>query len=167
MNSKYIKSLVIALTACGALLLIVQILWIAWGVYSRYILRDPDPYVTEATALFLLPLAFVGMAYAMTEDAFPKVTIFSDRLPPKIALYVRFLNSVIMFAVGLLFAVTTGTAAFRSFNSGAASNILGWPEFSMWLPVFICLVIFTLIAFLYFLETTLAAVSGDAGRKDP
>ena len=65
----------------GGVLILIQALWMSWGVFSRYFLGSPDRMVTEATALLLFPVAFAGLAYAVRRDANPKVTMLLDVLP--------------------------------------------------------------------------------------
>ena len=52
--------------------------------FMRYVLNAPDRFVTEATALLLVPVAFAGLAFALKEDAYPKVTMVTDRLPQSV-----------------------------------------------------------------------------------
>lgn len=139
---------VFALTVVGGLVLLIEVLWVSWGVVARYALRSPDPYVTEATALFLMPLAFAGMAYALMEDAFPKVTMIVDQLSPKLRSVISIANSIIMMLIGLFFSVVSGTAVLRTIRSGAMSNIISWPEYIIWIPTFLFLLSFTIVAFI-------------------
>lgn len=127
----------------GGVLILVQAVWISWGVFARYVLRDPDEIVTEATALLLVPLAFVGIAYALQEDAFPKVTMLIDKLPAAIARRIRFLNLVMMTLIGVFFTVVAGSATIRTYETGAVSSIIEWPEFAFWAPVCVFIGAFT------------------------
>ena len=127
----------------GCVLILVQAVWISWGVFARYVLRDPDEMVTEATALLLVPLAFVGIAYALQEDAFPKVTMLIDKLPAAIANRIRLFNLVLMTLIGGFFTVVAGSATIRSYTSGAVSQTIEWPEFAFWAPVCVFIGTFT------------------------
>ena len=127
----------------GGVLILVQAVWISWGVFARYVLRDPDETVTEATALLLVPLAFVGIAYALQEDAFPKVTMLIDKLPEAIAQRIRFFNLVMMTLIGVFFTIVAGSATIRTYATGAVSSIIEWPEFAFWAPVCVFIAAFT------------------------
>ena len=129
----------------GCVLILVQAVWISWGVFARYVLRDPDEMVTEATALLLVPLAFVGIAYALQEDAFPKVTMLIDKLPAAIANRIRLFNLVLMTLIGGFFTVVAGSATIRSYTTGAVSQIIEWPEFAFWAPVCVFIGTFTIL----------------------
>jgi len=131
---------------CGGVVVLIQAIWISYGVFMRYVLNSPDGMVTEATALMLVPVAFFGLAYALSRDAYPKVTLLRDRLPRGIQAIVDRLNLLIMALTGLFFSVAACEAALRAFHSGSASEILLWPRFYFWIPVAISLVIFTLLA---------------------
>lgn len=137
---------VLWLVAMGAALVLVQVLWISYGVFMRYVIRSPDGMVTEATALLLVPVAFAGLAYALREDAYPKVTMLTDLLSESANLIVQRINLLLKLLIGGFFALTAVSATINSFNSGAASEILLWPRFLFWIPVAISLCIFTLYA---------------------
>ena len=67
----------------GAAVVLAQAGWITYGVVMRYVFHSPDRMVTEATALLLFPVAFAGLAHALSADAYPRVSIFADKLPPR------------------------------------------------------------------------------------
>jgi len=137
---------VVWLAAAGAVVVLVQMVWISYGVFTRYALNSPDRMVTEATALLLFPVAFAGLAYAMREDAYPKVTMLTDRLPAALRKLVAILNLSIMLGVGLFFSLAGVNATIRSFNSGASSEILLWPRYAFWAPGALALVVFSIYA---------------------
>ncbi|WP_271272333.1 TRAP transporter small permease [Aliamphritea hakodatensis] len=130
----------------GAALVIVQAFWISYGVFVRYVLNQPDRMVTEATALMLVPVAFFGLAYALSVDAYPKVTLLRDALPKQAQRIIDRLNLLVMVLIGAFFSIAASEAAYRAFHSGAASEILLWPRFYFWVPVAVSLLSFTLLA---------------------
>jgi len=131
---------------CGGILVLIQAFWITYGVFMRYVMDSPDGMVTEATALMLVPVAFFGLTYALARDAYPKVTILTDRMPSSLRAVVQRFNLLVMVLVGLFFSLAAGEAAIRAYHSGAASEILLWPRFYFWVPVAISLIIFTFLA---------------------
>ncbi|MEH6579658.1 MAG: TRAP transporter small permease [Amphritea sp.] len=144
--AQQLERIALILLYCGGVIVLIQAVWISYGVFMRYVLGSPDGMVTEATALMLVPVAFFGLAYALSIDAYPKVTLLRDLLPPKVQGIIDRVNLLIMALTGLFFSVAACEAAFRAFHSGAASEILLWPRFYFWVPVAISLVIFTLLA---------------------
>lgn len=142
------ERVVVWLAGFGALIILVQMLWISYGVFVRYGLGRPDRMVTEATALLLFPVAFAGLAYALREDAFPKVTMVVDRFGPGARKIVAIVNHLLMLGVGGFFAYAGVSATNRSFNSGVASEILHWPRYLFWAPGAAALIVFTLFTLL-------------------
>ncbi|MEH6813828.1 MAG: TRAP transporter small permease [Motiliproteus sp.] len=144
--AQQLERIALILLYCGGLFVLIQAVWISYGVFMRYVMSSPDGMVTEATALMLVPVAFFGLAYALSIDAYPKVTLLRDLLPPKPQAIIDRVNLMIMTLTGLFFSVAAGEATIRAFHSGAASEILLWPRFYFWAPVAISLFIFTLLA---------------------
>lgn len=139
-----VERLAVGLAGVGALIIVVQMLWISYGVFMRYVMSNPDGTVTEATALLLFPAAFLGLAYALKEDAYPKVTFLPNALGPRGRRRLEILNLVLMVVVGGFFATAAVDATMNSFRSGAASEILLWPRYLFWAPGALALVVFTL-----------------------
>lgn len=135
--------LVVWAAGVGAVIVLVQMLWITYGVFTRYGLGKPDRMVTEATALLLFPVAFAGLAFALREDAMPKVTLLVDLLPAGARRVFAIINHLIMLGVGFFFAYAGVSATMRSFNSGVASEILRWPRWMFWAPGAAALLLFT------------------------
>jgi len=142
------ERVVMWLTTLGAIIVLVQMVWISYGVAMRYLFDSPDGMVTEATALMLFPVAFAGLAFALKEDAYPKVTFLVDALPPKITRFMDMISLAVMTAIGGFFSIAAISATIRSYESGAASEILLWPRFIFWAPVALMLVVFTLYSLL-------------------
>lgn len=136
------ERLVIWAAGAGGVIVLVQMIWISYGVFTRYGLGKPDRLVTEATALLLFPVAFAGLAFALREDAMPKVTMLIDRFSARTQRIFAIINHVIMLGVGLFFAYAGVSASIRSFNSGVASEILHWPRWWFWTPGAAALVLF-------------------------
>ena len=139
---------VVWLAVFGGVIVLIQMLWISYGVFVRYGLGRPDRMVTEATALLLFPVAFAGLAYALREDAFPKVTMVVDRLGPGARKAIDIVNHLVMLGVGGFFAYAGVSATNRAFNSGVASEILHWPRYWFWAPGAVALLVFTLYTLL-------------------
>jgi TRAP-type C4-dicarboxylate transport system permease small subunit len=152
---------------CGGAVVVIQAVWISYGVFMRYVLNSPDGMVTEATALLLVPVAFFGLAYALSKDAYPKVTLLRDMLPRKVQAIVDRVNLLIMALTGLFFSVAACEAAIRAYHSGAASEILLWPRFYFWIPVAISLSVFTLLALVRLLNYELPPSQGFTAEEAP
>jgi TRAP-type C4-dicarboxylate transport system permease small subunit len=158
-----VERLGVWLAMLGAAIIVVQMLWITYGVFMRYVVGRPDGTVTEATALLLFPAAFLGLAFALKEDAYPKVLFLRDALGPRGKRWLDLLNLVLMVVVGGFFAIAGVDATLRAFDSGAASEILLWPRWMFWAPGALALVVFTLYVVLR-LVTLLATPPRAADR---
>ena len=143
---RWLSRAVTALIFVGGVLILVEAFWITWGVFTRYVLRSPDSMVTEATALLLVPLAFVGMAHALNDDAFPKVTILIAKFPERIRSVIQLFNMALMFLIGIFFSIVGVSAAFRTYNAGNTTDVLEWSEWIFWVPIAIFIVVFTILA---------------------
>jgi TRAP-type C4-dicarboxylate transport system permease small subunit len=144
--TKIFEWLVVGLAAIGAIIIVVQMFWISYGVFMRYAIGRPDRMVTEATALLLFPVALLGLAYAMREDSYPRVTLLTDALSPMLQKLVALMNGAIMAMIGVFFSITTINATIRAFNSGASSEILNWPRYLFWGVAATSLTVFTVYA---------------------
>lgn len=132
----------------GGVIILVQMVWISIGVFKRYILGNPDGYVTEATALLLFPVAFLGLAFALKENAYPTVTFAVDVLKGRSKRILLSFNFFIMVCVGIFFSTAAVDATLKSFVSGSSSEILLWPRYLFWMPCAFSFVLFTGYAFL-------------------
>jgi len=148
-----VDKVVLGFVFMGAAIVLIQVVWISYGVFMRYVLNSPDGMVTEATALLLVPVAFAGLAYALREDAYPKVTMLTDLLSKSANLVVARLNLLLKIAIGVFFSIASVSATFSSYSSGAASEILLWPRFLFWTPVALSFCVFTLYSTLKLIRT--------------
>lgn len=160
-----IERLAVGLAAAGAAIIVVQMGWISYGVFMRYVLSSPDGTVTEATALLLFPATFLGLSYALRENAYPKVTFLPDALGPRGRKALEAVNLLLMIAVGGFFAIAGVDATLKAIDSGAASEILLWPRYLFWAPGALALVVFTIHAVLK-LAVLLAPSAGPGRRTD-
>lgn len=144
--------LAIWLAALGACIIVVQTVWISYGVFMRYVVGRPDGTVTEATAMLLFPAAFLGLAFSLKEDAYPKVSFLLDALGPGARRALVALNLLLMVVVGVFFSIAAVDATFGSYVSGSASEILLWPRYLFWAPGAVALVVFTFYAGVRFLS---------------
>jgi len=142
----WVERAAVLLAMAGGIVVLIQAFWISYGVFVRYALGSPDRYVTEATALLLVPVAFAGLAYALREDAYPRVTLLTERFSPRVQRYLEFFNMLTMLGIGVFLAIASTSATMRSFQSGSASEVLAWPRFYFWFPVALSLWAFSLYA---------------------
>ncbi|MCU9849242.1 TRAP transporter small permease subunit [Defluviimonas sp. WL0024] len=158
-----IERIVVWAAAAGGIIVLIQMLWISYGVFTRYGLGKPDRLVTEATALLLFPVAFAGLAFSLREDAMPKVTMLVDHFSMRVQHVFAIINHAIMLGVGVFLAYAGVSATIRSFNSGVASEILHWPRWWFWAPGAVALLLFAFYVALRLFRLVLTLASeGDA-----
>jgi TRAP-type C4-dicarboxylate transport system permease small subunit len=131
------------LLGVGAVIVLCQIIWISYGVFMRYVLNSPDRYATEATALLLFPLAFLGLVFASQDNALPRVSMLLEMLPGNFRRVVELINHTIITFVGAFFCAAATRASVYTYFSGASSEILEWPKVYLWIPVAVSFAIFT------------------------
>ncbi len=165
--TKIFEWLVVGLAAIGSLIIVVQMFWISYGVFMRYAMGRPDRMVTEATALLLFPVALLGLAYAMREDSYPRVTLLTDMLRPMAQKLIALMNGAIMALIGVFFSITTINATIRAFNSGSSSEILNWPRYLFWGVAAASLTVFTVYACLRLVQITLRPPPALPQKPDP
>jgi TRAP-type C4-dicarboxylate transport system permease small subunit len=130
-------------------------------VFMRYVIRQPDAMVTEATALLLVPLAFLGLPYALKENAFPRVTFLAERLSRRHGVMLEKLNLAVEAFVGAFFAAVSVNSTRSSFRSGASSSVLAWPEYLFWAPVAVASIVLVMYALYRLLAENPVASSGE------
>lgn len=79
---KALKSILCFLVFMAMLGMVISV---AWQVFTRYILHDPNIWTEEATRIFLIYMTFPGAALALLKGDEIKVTIITDRLPPALS----------------------------------------------------------------------------------
>jgi TRAP-type C4-dicarboxylate transport system permease small subunit len=94
----------------------------------------------------LFPAALLGLAFALKEDAYPKVSFLIDALGPRGQRVMNAINLMLMIVVGAFFSIAGFEATLRAYESGTASEILLWPRYLFWAPGAIALVVFTVYA---------------------
>lgn len=141
-----LERLAVGLAALGALIIMVQTVWISYGVFMRYVMGRPDGTVTEATAMLLFPAALLGLAFALRENAYPTVSFLIDALGPRGRKAMTAVNLFLMIVVGVFFSIAGVQAMMRAYASGTASEILLWLRYLFWAPGALALVVFTLYA---------------------
>lgn len=149
---KTLDKISIYLAYLGGLIIAIQSIWISVSVFLRK-LGHPDPYVTETTALMLLPLAFLGMSYALKENGYPQVTLLCDKLPQKISYYLNIIKYLVIFFIGVFFTLTLYKAYTLAYVSGASSEILEIPRTYVAFPTLVSMIFFNLYSFIKIIKS--------------
>lgn len=138
-----LDKITVYLAYLGGVIIVIQSLWIGVSVFARK-LGHPDPYVTEITALMLLPLAFLGMSYSLKVNGYPEVTLLNEKLPINIAKFFTKVKYFVIFLIGLFFTLTLYKAFTLAYASGASSEILEIPRTYVAFPTLVSMIFFNI-----------------------
>jgi TRAP-type C4-dicarboxylate transport system permease small subunit len=118
----------------SAVLILVSMLIVCWGVLLRYVFGASTVWQLELSTYFLMFAAFVGGAYGLRHGDHVNLSLVVDRLPEKAQLYVKLVASVL----GFVFIVIVAAIAYflwwettqEGRTSGTAWNVpLTYPYF--------------------------------------
>jgi TRAP-type C4-dicarboxylate transport system permease small subunit len=79
----------------SAVLILVSMLVVCYGVALRYVFGASTLWQLELSTYFLMFAAFVGGAYGLKHGDHVNLALVVDRLPEKARLYVRLLASAL------------------------------------------------------------------------
>ncbi len=84
-------------------LVLVMMLLVGFEVFTRYVLQQPLRIADELSAYMLVTLSYLGAAYTWKERGHVRVTFVVNRLPPRVASWLRLVTLVFafLFLVGL------------------------------------------------------------------
>lgn len=127
-------------------LVILMMLLVLFEVFMRYVLKRPPAIADEIAPYMLVVLAFGGAAYCFLIKGHVRVSAVTERLPPKVANWLRIatLGLVFIYAVVL----TQGSIGYlaRSFEIGMKST--SWLRVPLQIPQMALPVGFALLALL-------------------
>lgn len=111
----------------SAVLILVSMLIVCYGVLLRYVFGASTVWQLELSTYFLMFAAFVGGAYGLKHGDHVNLSLIVDRLPEKPRLYVQLVASVL----GFVFVVTVAVIAYflwwettqEGMTSGTAWNV--------------------------------------------
>ena len=104
---------------------LVMSLAIAMDVTLRYAFNAPTIWVNEASSYMLLVIAFLGLAYALRENAHIRIDVVVKRLPRQVQDWMRVINSTLfLILIIILFYFTWGFFT-ESLEFGTTSRT-GW-----------------------------------------
>jgi TRAP-type C4-dicarboxylate transport system permease small subunit len=151
-----LKALDVLLGPLCALVFVVLLLDVLWGVFTRYLLGDQARWTEELARFLMVWLAFLGAALAYTRQAHLGVDILVARMEPQARRIALLVEHAVVFLFAVLVLGYGGGELFRErFASGQTMPALGilkaWQYFC--LPVSGALI--GLIAVGHFAETLL------------
>jgi C4-dicarboxylate transporter, DctQ subunit len=144
---RYIERLSELAGYASAVLILVSMLVVCYGVALRYVFGASTVWQLELSTYFLMFAAFVGGAYGLKHGDHVNLSLIVDRLPGKTRLYVQLVASV----MGLLFVAVVAVIGYvlwwETTQSGRTSGT-AW-NVPLTYPYFIVPLGMTLIALQY------------------
>jgi TRAP-type C4-dicarboxylate transport system permease small subunit len=106
----------------SAVLILVSMLVVCYGVALRYVLGASTVWQLELSTYFLMFAAFVGGAYGLKHGDHVNLSLIVDRLPEKLRIYVQLLASVLGFVFIAIVAVIAYVLWWETTEAGRTSG---------------------------------------------
>ena len=106
----------------SAVLILVSMLVVCYGVFLRYVLGASTVWQLELSTYFLMFAAFVGGAYGLKHGDHVNLSLIVDRLPKKARLYVKLVASVLGFVFIVIVAVIAYVLWWETTQAGRTSG---------------------------------------------
>ena len=106
----------------SAVLILVSVLVVCYGVALRYVFGASTVWQLELSTYFLMFAAFVGGAYGLKHGDHVNLSLIVDRLGGKTRLYVQLLASVLGFVFVAVVAVIAYDLWWETTQSGRTSG---------------------------------------------
>jgi TRAP-type C4-dicarboxylate transport system permease small subunit len=131
----------------SAVLILISMLIVCYGVFLRYVLGASTVWQLELSTYFLMFAAFVGGAYGLRHGDHVNLSLIVNRLPAKAQLYVKLAASVLGFVFIAVVAVIAYFLWWETTEAGRTSGT-AW-NVPLTYPYFIVPLGMTLIALQY------------------
>lgn len=116
----------------AAICLAIVTLTITFDVCMRYLFHSPTVWVQETSIYMCIAIGFLGLAYALKNDAHFSITILTDHLTPKNRSRFKIFTSFAGILYSAVFVVKGYENAKFSFDIGDVSTgLLATP---LWIP---------------------------------
>jgi tripartite ATP-independent transporter DctM subunit len=142
----------------AALLVLVEVVILASGVFTRYVLRAPLVWTDELGTILFLWLAMLGSVVAYRRDEHIRLSVLVRRASPRVAEILTAVSSV----VTAIFVIELGPASIKFFQQEEidVTPALSIPQSYVVLSIIVGLALILVIALLRLAETNLRVVAG-------
>ena len=143
-------------------LVVLMMLLLLVEVLMRYVVGQPLGIADEFAAYMLVALVYLGGAYTWKQKRHVRITALTDRLPPRVASWLRLVTLILAFGGSIILILASyGHLAF-SFKVGMKSST--WVHTPLQGPQMTLMIGFILLALLLIVEITRAIMSIRSGR---
>ena len=119
---RYINRLSELAGYASAVLILISMLVVCYGVFLRYVLGASTVWQLELSTYFLMFAAFVGGAYGLRHGDHVNLSLIVDRLPAKAQLYVKLVASILGFVFIAIVAVIAYFLWWETTEAGRTSG---------------------------------------------
>jgi TRAP-type C4-dicarboxylate transport system permease small subunit len=106
----------------SAVLILISMLVVCYGVLLRYFFGVSTVWQLELSTYFLMFAAFVGGAYGLRHGDHVNLSLIVDRLPAKTRLYVKLIASILGFVFIAIVAVIAYFLWWETTEAGRTSG---------------------------------------------
>ena len=106
----------------SAVLILISMLVVCYGVLLRYFFGVSTVWQLELSTYFLMFAAFVGGAYGLRHGDHVNLSLIVDRLPEKAQLYVKLVASILGFVFIAIVAVISYFLWWETAEAGRTSG---------------------------------------------
>ncbi len=142
----------------AAFLVLVEIVILASGVFTRYVLRQPLVWTDELATILLLWLAMLGSVVAYRRGEHIRLSVLARRASPRVRMILEAISSV----VTAIFVLELLPPSIRFFNLEQidVTPALGIPHSYIVLAVIVGLALILILALLHLSESDPGVVAG-------
>ena len=119
---RYINRLSELAGYASAVLILISMLVVCYGVTLRYVFGASTVWQLELSTYFLMFAAFVGGAYGLRHGDHVNLSLIVDRLPAKARLYVKLVASILGFVFIAVVAVIAYFLWWETTEAGRTSG---------------------------------------------
>lgn len=133
MLRRLLDRVVIAAMAVAELAMLLMMLHVVLTIVLRYAFRIPLDSVPEITAFYYMAgMIFLGFAWVTRTDGHIAASLFTDRMPPRLAELLQGVILIVLAIASYVLARETWGEAVRmtrigEFHQGASMNLPKWP----------------------------------------
>jgi tripartite ATP-independent transporter DctM subunit len=152
------RAIGIVVEPVAALLVLVEVVILASGVFTRYVLRDPLVWSDELAGILFLWLAMLGAVVAYRRDEHIRLSVVVRRASPRVAEILTAISSV----VTAIFVIELMPASIKFFAQEQidVTPALSIPQSYVVLSIIVGLALILVLAILRLAESDPAIVAG-------
>jgi len=143
-------------------LVFLMMLLVAYETFMRYVLHRPPMVADEFAGYMLVAIAYIGTAYTWKEKGHIRITTVLERVPPRVANWLRLIALVLAFIFSVALSQVSYKYLIVSFELKMASST--WFHTPLQGPQMTVMIGFILLWLLLMVEIARAIVNIRSGK---